>query len=72
MSFDELPFCIELGDAEREQVGFFGFGGGVGDTTCWFLNTTATQLLPLVTVTFPLAGVTDRSFHVLPADISVT
>ncbi len=28
MSFDELPFCIELGDAESEHVGFFGFGGG--------------------------------------------
>ncbi len=32
MSFDELPFCIELGDAESVQVGAGG-GGGFGATT---------------------------------------
>jgi len=63
------PGAMDDGLAESEHM---GAAGGGGDITCWFLKTTAAQTGPTGTSTFPSAGVTDRSFQVLPAGTSVT
>jgi hypothetical protein len=69
-SVEELPEVTDVGEAVRVQAGA-GSGGGVTGTTCWFLKTTAAHAEPLCTVTSPLAGVTERSFQVLPGSTSV-
>jgi len=65
----DVPGALkEFGFAESTQVGGFGFVV----MTCLFLNTTAEQIGPDCTFTFPEAGVTDNRFHVGPADASTT